>query len=784
MNPVHPDLEQLRSLVEQAPEGIFVADLEGRHVYVNQAGCRMLGYSRDEIIGKPIVDLLPAEDVERLERSKEEQLRGKTSVAEWRVLRKDGTFLRVEVSAKILPDGRWQAFMRDISERSRLERSLQESHAELERAQAVAAVGSWRLDIRGNELLWSNETYRIFDVPQGTPMTYEAFLEKVHPDDRPFVDASWKAALGGAPYDIEHRVVTNGTLRWVRERADLEIDETGGVVGGVGIVQDITERKRLEQELRFSEARSSRILSIAADAIISIDEDQRITSFSEGAERTFGYSASEVLGAPFDILVPARLRAGHRRHVEAIVAGTDVSHRLGAAIEGLRKNATVFPADAVISKLEMDGKRVVTIALRDVTEQKRAADEQRFLVDLGAVLGSTLEYEETLERIGQLVVRDLADLCVVDAVDEDGTVRRLKVLAREPSRESLCEAFMDLPIDRERPHLTWPALRTKRVVLLEHLSAETIEKYAQSEEHLRLLRAAELQSVMVVPVVAHGRPLGAFVLISSTPSHTYGPADLRFAEDFAQRAALAIDNTRLYGARQAIQARDDVLGVVAHDLRSPLNTIAVQAQLLRPHEGQIERRVGRPAETIERAVMRMRRLIQDLLDVTRMEAGGLSIERRRQDPRGVVSDSVESQGPVAASASLVLRMDVARPLPEVWADRDRLLQVFENLISNAIRHTGPGGRITVGAASRSDEVLFWVADTGTGVAPEDVPHLFDRFWQAHGSGRRGSGLGLSIAKGLVEAHGGRIWVETQVGQGTTFYFTVPAAASAEQLRDL
>jgi len=179
----------------------------------------------------------------------------------------------------------------------------------------------------------------------------------------------------------------------------------------------------------------------------------------------------------------------------------------------------------------------------------------------------------------------------------------------------------------------------------------------------------------------------------------------------------------------------------------------------------------------------MSRLIQDLLDVTRMEAGQLAIEQARVRTAQLVSEALEAEKPLASSASLELQLDLSPDLPDVWADRDRLLQIFENLIGNALKFTEPGGRVLVGAAARDDEALFWVADTGVGIAAEDVPHLFDRFWQARKAARHGAGLGLPIVKGIVEAHGGRVWVESTLGRGTTFFFTIPTTARAEQWRE-
>jgi signal transduction histidine kinase len=267
------------------------------------------------------------------------------------------------------------------------------------------------------------------------------------------------------------------------------------------------------------------------------------------------------------------------------------------------------------------------------------------------------------------------------------------------------------------------------------------------------------------------------VLIRSTDPRPYTSEDLSFAERVVLRAALAIENARLYDAAQhAVRARDEVLEVVAHDLRNPLSAILLQASRLTRVGGEAEHRSRAPVDGIMRAATRMNRLIEDLLDVVRLEAGGLSIDATRVSASRAVSDSVEAHEPLAASASLELRVDVTQDLPDVWADRERLLQIFENLIGNAVKFTPPGGRITVGASERNDDVLFWVADTGTGMADDDLASVFDRFWQARRGERHGAGLGLAIAKGLVEAHGGRMWGESALGRGTTFFFTIPGAS--------
>jgi signal transduction histidine kinase len=177
-------------------------------------------------------------------------------------------------------------------------------------------------------------------------------------------------------------------------------------------------------------------------------------------------------------------------------------------------------------------------------------------------------------------------------------------------------------------------------------------------------------------------------------------------------------------------------------------------------------------------VSRMNRLIQDLLDVTRMEEGHLSLRPERLAVPEFITDLVDAQRALASAAALELRVALPPDLPDVWADRDRLNQIFENLVGNAIKFSKSRGRITLGAEVEGNEIVFSVADTGGGIAKADLDHIFDRFWQAPKAKRRGAGLGLPIVKGLVRTHAGRVWVRSAVGEGSTFFFTIPIASLA------
>jgi signal transduction histidine kinase len=279
--------------------------------------------------------------------------------------------------------------------------------------------------------------------------------------------------------------------------------------------------------------------------------------------------------------------------------------------------------------------------------------------------------------------------------------------------------------------------------------------------------------MVAVPLRVGDRVLGVLALYWSDSDRHYGPEDLTLVEELARRASLAIDNARLFHeAQQATRARDEMLGVVAHDLRNPLNTIVMGASTMLELLADTSAPLKKNAQILRRAADRMNRLIQDLLEVRRIDSHGLVVEPRAVDVASLLDEALEMLRPLAAAASLELVNAVPDEMPRVLADGGRILQVFSNLVGNAVKFTPAGGRITIGALEIGDEVRFEIADTGPGIAADQLPHVFGHFWQAKRGDRRGIGLGLAIAKGIIEGHGGRIWVESRLGDGSRFYFTL------------
>jgi PAS domain S-box-containing protein len=368
----------------------------------------------------------------------------------------------------------------------------------------------------------------------------------------------------------------------------------------------------------LSDSLVASILSLAADAIICVDAEQRITFFNEGATRIFGYDADEIMGQPLTMLLPMRFRAAHGHHLSAFGKSASTARRMGerSQISGVRKSGEEFPAEAAIAHMASDRGPVFSVVLRDVTEQRRAQEmNERLLVEM----------------------------------------------------------------------------------------------------------------------------------------------------------------------EKAVKQRDEMLGLVSHDLRNPANAVKMLAgailRMADDDEG-IRPDVAEHAAVMLQAATQMDRLIQDLLDSTRLEAGRLRLAPQWISAGELVSSAVETLTPIALSKSVTLSRSIGPELPEVYADAGRITQVLSNLIGNALKFVEENGVVSVDVKVDGTHVQFAVRDNGAGIPAEDLPFVFDRFWQSKRMNRSGAGLGLAIARGIVLGHGGRIWVESVPGVETVVRFTLPTKESS------
>lgn len=625
--------------------------------------------------------------------------------------------------------------------------------------------------------------------------------ELTHPEDvqtsQEFLDRIRSGELD--EYKIEKRYLRkDGSVIWVHLTVSTVRSVNRDPLYLVAFIDDITERRSAQREASRSFSLLRATLESTADGILVVDLDGKILSFNQ--------KMADMWQIPAEIF-----------------ASGDDQRAIGAALEKLvhpddfmSKVMELYrhPEEASYDVLELkDGRiferysqpqRIDDVAVgrvwsfRDVTARKHAEEhgnalareqaaraeaensEKRaaLLAEASRVLSASFDYQTTLAALVRLAVPALADYCALDIVSADDSFERVGEAHVDPAKSALIRQVARFP--RTALTANHPLIRvvTTGVPVLEAVITPAFIRASFAEpEQRRTVEALEPRSLICVPLVNSGKPLGALTLVTSGSGRKYEVADLSLAADLARRAAIVVEHARLFHeAQQATRARDDVLAVVAHDLRNPLNTVTMAISLMletTPVENVKERR---QVEIVRRAADRMNRMIQDLLDVKRMESGRLGIDAQPESPASLVNDTIEMLRPIATGSTIVLESDVAENLLPVLADSARIQQVLSNLVGNAVKFTPRDGRVVVCAEPIDGGVRFCVKDTGPGIPPDQVPHIFGQFWQAMPSDRRGIGLGLAIAKGIVEAHGGMIWVESQVGSGSNFYFTLPSAA--------
>ncbi len=423
---------------------------------------------------------------------------------------------------------------------------------------------------------------------------------------------------------------------------------------------------------------------------------------------------------------------------------------------------------AVANQLAIAIDRHAVIVARQKSAEVRER-HQRFLAEATAILSASIDYRETLASVVRVMVPSLADICLVDEVTDDGHVERLETAFADPEKHSEADRTRRLSPDAGWSRVLKDVLASDEARVIEGSSADFADD--------RTIRSLAAKSWLVMPLRARGRRPGGLVLIAARSRRHYSAEELALAEDLAGRAALAVENAHLYReAQRAVREREDLLAIVSHDLRNPLSAIGLSLNSLAFPETEDRRRSRRHLAVIGRSVSRMSRLIGDLLDAASIEAGHLSLAQTRVAVEELVSEAFENCQSPAAGKSVRLKTELSHPLPALIADPGRLQQVLINLVGNAIKFTPEGGIVTIRALPTDKTLTFSVTDTGTGIEETLIPRLFDRFSQDVRTARLGTGLGLFIVKGIVEAHRGRVWVESKIGEGSTFSFALPVAS--------
>ncbi|HEX8106659.1 MAG TPA: ATP-binding protein, partial [Kofleriaceae bacterium] len=398
---------------------------------------------------------------------------------------------------------------------------------------------------------------------------------------------------------------------------------------------------------------------------------------------------------------------------------------------------------------------------------------RRFLDNATEVLSRSLDERETLEQLARLAVPDIADWCVVDLVVQD-QLEYVAIAHDDPDK--LEAAWQYARTHRSDPaghDASWQIVRTGKPGVAAEISDEMLAAASRDPDHLRLLHELGFRSWIGAPLVARGTAIGVIHLCMNDSGRRYREPDLEIAVELGRRAGVAIDNARLYHeAQTAIRVRDDLLAIVSHDLNNPLHAIDLGATLLHQQFGT-DARARKHIDAIRRSAERMERLINDLLDMASINAGKLAIKPAPFDARELVNEVLDSHQPFAHERGITITRSCDLDDVTLYVDRDRIAQAFGNVLGNAIKFCAPGDVITVLAERIGEGVRFTFADTGPGIAPPDLPHIFEPYWSGRSGRKKGTGLGLFITRAILEAHGGTIQVDSPPGGGASFVVTLP-----------
>ncbi|MEX2496210.1 MAG: GAF domain-containing protein [Woeseia sp.] len=718
----------------------------------------------------------------------------------------------------------------------------EEQERKLHLALESGEMGTWEWDIERGRVTWSRELERIHGLKRGTfGGSFEDFQRDMHPQDQPRVREAIERTVGDGSeyYEVEYRIVReDGEIRYVSSRGRLLKDREERPVRMIGICGDVTARKLNEQAQEFL-ADAGRILATSLEpdeilrrlaqiavprladwcVVFAVNEQGLIepveVTHREKAKVDQAWEmvrrwrtpapdgpVAEVIEHERSVLI-ARVdhellasRAESEEHLQLleslglhsvmIVPLRARGRVLGAltliAAESRRifDQASLRFAEDIASwaALALDNAQLYSQAeqARAVTELTR--ERLQILAEVSDALVASLDPAQALRRLAQHLVATIADYCITYSCD-GSDIRRLGIAHRLPEKWGLVQALEEAGPPRLSDTAGAGAvIRTGEDILVKEVTADMVAQGTANARHREVVLALAPCSTILVALRARGTTLGALALVTTRDSgRRYDEEDFQLAREIANRAAIFVDNARLFSqAQAAICARDEMLAVVSHDVRSPLQSISMAANILAcapPAEQQ-----KKSIESIALATTHVDRLLQDLFDITRLETGRLSIRREATDVVDLIDEARKLYEPLAVERSVNLHSEVADGIPAVAIDRGRMLQVLSNLLGNAIKFAPENSHVVLTGGYADGKVRIAVTDDGPGIEEQHLERVFERFWKANRRTGPGAGLGLAIAKGIVESHDGVIGVESRPGEGSTFYVLLDAEAHA------
>ena len=818
---------RFRAMADTAPVMMWLSDSEGRRIFFNQQWLDFTGRTLEPELGFGWIDNVHPDDLQRLLDKYNSSLKVREGFnCEYRLRRFDDQYRWVLVTSvpRFTDDGEFIGLAGSVVDITDSRRASEASSflASIVESSEDAIIGK---TLDGVILSWNAAAERIYGYSADEVKGRN--IDILVPLDRKDELASMYEALRrgeSIPHLETSRVRKNGELIEVALTLSPMRDESGRITAVSAIERDITDRKRaeLEREAMAAQIESERqrqnnlvanVPGVVWEAWGEPDQSaQRIDFVSDHVEKMLGYSVDQWLSTPnfwLTIVHPDDRERAAQEASEIFASGKGgVSRFRWLASDG---RVVWVEAQSVVVCDDHEnpiGMRGVTM---DITERKRAEDSQRFLAEASGLLASSLDYETTLAGVAKFAVPMLADWCTVYIVEEtSGGLRQVAIAHSDPAKVKAAQALSRrFPPDPNAPIGVPNVMRTGRPEFYPHIDQQRLELAAKSPELAEILRREGLRSGMIVPLIARNRTLGTITLLTAESGRVYDQTDLALAEDLAHRIALAVDNARLYReAQTAVIAREDALGLrdellerehaarqeaesanrakdeflatVSHELRTPLNAILGWAHMLRAN--QLDQPTqSRALETIERNAKSQAQLIEDILDVSRIVTGKLRLDVRPVELDAVVEAAIDSVRPAADAKEIRIESILDPRAGPVSGDANRLQQIVWNLVANAVKFTGKGGRVQVRLERVRSRVEIIVSDTGQGITAEFLPYVFDRFRQADATSTRrygGLGLGLAIVRHLTEMHGGVVTAASPgEGLGATFTVKLPVIAA-------
>jgi PAS domain S-box-containing protein len=729
--------------------------------------------------------LLHPEDLPKAEQDVQRAMETGEYFSEFRVIWPDGSVHWLETRAHVFKDNqdkplRIMGVNMDITERKRVEEERRQSEQRTRSVLESITDAFFAVDRDWRFSYVNPQAERLLDRKPGDllgQVVWDAYPGLIDSEfDKAYRRvATERISLSLTSYYTDHN-------RW------YEVHVYPAPDGGISIYfQDVSERKRAEAEvdrLREASEQQRRIyetaLSNTADFNYVFDLRGRFVYVNKALLALWSKDLHEAIGKDFHELdYPPDLAERLQRQIQSVIdtkqsLTDETPYRSGV---GERQYEYIFvPVLGASGEVE-----AVAGSTRDITERKRAEQSARFLAEASAALASVMDYESTLQKVTNLAVPYFADWSAVDVANDEGILRRLAVAHQDGDKIRLAHELMrQYPPGPRSPSGALAVLRTGKPEIVSEITDEMLVQGAKDERHLSLIRALGLKSYICVPMVVSGKSFGVLTFATAESGRSYTAADLALAEDLANRAAVAVENTRLYQAlRDTDRRKDEFLATLAHELRNPLAPIRNSLQILKmPRVDAATAQQTR--EMMERQVHHLVRLVDDLLDVSRVMRGKIELRREPAELATIVARAVETAKPLIEVQGHQLDISVSPESLLLDADPIRLAQVVGNLLTNSAKYMEAHGHIWLSARREGDQAVLAVRDTGIGIAPDMLPHIFELFVQAdHASTKAqgGLGIGLTLVKNLVEMHDGSVDAHSAgLGKGCEFVIRLPLKA--------